>query len=86
MPSTAGIQATRDYAEGYLAEDAPLLAARARAKELGCAPIGPGGGAALRFLARVIAARASALPRPVSTPSEATAQPPATLIRCSGAR
>ncbi|HEY2175810.1 MAG TPA: O-methyltransferase [Mycobacteriales bacterium] len=58
MPSTAGIQATRDYAEGYLAEDAPLLAARARAKELGCAPIGPGGGAALRFLARVIAARA----------------------------
>jgi predicted O-methyltransferase YrrM len=42
----------------YLAEDAPLVAARARAAELGCVPIGPGVGAALRFLAATVDARA----------------------------
>jgi predicted O-methyltransferase YrrM len=35
-----------------------LTAARARAEEVGVAPIGPGGGSALRFLAALIDARA----------------------------
>ncbi|MEP7089626.1 MAG: O-methyltransferase, partial [Nocardioidaceae bacterium] len=35
-----------------------LTAARARAEEVGVSPIGPGGGAALRFLTSVIEARA----------------------------
>jgi len=46
------------YAEEYIGEDEVLTAARARAKEVGVAPIGPGGGAALRFLAAVLDARA----------------------------
>src|SRR5919197_5703912 len=58
MTVMAGLAASRDYAETFLAEDAPLAAARARAAELGCTPIGPGGGAALRFLAAVLEARA----------------------------
>jgi predicted O-methyltransferase YrrM len=39
-------------------EDDVLAAARARANEVGVVPIGPGGGAALRFLASVTEARA----------------------------
>jgi len=46
------------YAEEYIGEDEVLTAARARAKEVGVAPIGPGGGAALRFLTAVLDARA----------------------------
>jgi predicted O-methyltransferase YrrM len=46
------------YAESYVAEDEVLTAARARATEVGVTPIGSGGGAALRFLASVIEARA----------------------------
>ncbi|HYO41481.1 MAG TPA: O-methyltransferase [Nocardioidaceae bacterium] len=46
------------YAEDYLGEDEVLAAARARAQEVGVSPIGSGGGAALRFLASVIEARA----------------------------
>src|SRR6476646_2351931 len=46
------------YAEGFVAEDEVLAAARARAEEVGVVAIGPGGGAALRFLASVIEARA----------------------------
>ena len=46
------------YAEDFLGEDEVLTAARARAQEVGVAPIGSGGGAALRFLASVIEARA----------------------------
>ena len=46
------------YAEGFVAEDDVLAAARARADEVGVSAIGPGGGAALRFLASVIEARA----------------------------
>jgi predicted O-methyltransferase YrrM len=41
-----------------VAEDDVLKAARARAKEVGVAPIGAGGGATLRFLAAVTEARA----------------------------
>lgn len=45
------------YAENFLPEDEPLLNARQRGEEVGAAPVGPGGGAALRFLAAAIDAR-----------------------------
>nr|WP_042189959.1 O-methyltransferase [Kibdelosporangium sp. MJ126-NF4]CEL19000.1 O-methyltransferase, family 3 [Kibdelosporangium sp. MJ126-NF4]CTQ95197.1 O-methyltransferase, family 3 [Kibdelosporangium sp. MJ126-NF4] len=48
----------RDYVEDYLAEDETLSAARARGSELGCVPIGVAGGAALRFLATALQAKA----------------------------
>ncbi|MDQ3886537.1 MAG: O-methyltransferase [Actinomycetota bacterium] len=44
--------------EGFLAEDEVLATARARGHNFGCVPIGPGGGAALRFLASTLSARA----------------------------
>jgi predicted O-methyltransferase YrrM len=44
-------------ADGYVAEDEPLLRARERAAELGCTPIAAGSGALLRFVARAIDAR-----------------------------
>ena len=50
--------ASWSYAEHFLAEDDVLAAARARAEEVGVVAIGSGGGAALRFLASVIEARA----------------------------
>jgi predicted O-methyltransferase YrrM len=50
--------AVRDYVEGFLAEDEVLSSARERGNDLGCVPIGPGGGAALRFLACTLSARA----------------------------
>lgn len=50
--------ASWDYAEEFVAEDDILTAARNRAAEVGVAPIGTGGGAALRFLAAVTEARA----------------------------
>ncbi|TDC58261.1 O-methyltransferase [Actinomadura sp. KC345] len=43
--------------EDYLPEDEPLLNARRRGEEIGAAPIGAAGGAALRFLATLIGAR-----------------------------
>ena len=58
MPDTSAVLASRDYAESYLAEDAVLQSARHRGEELGCVPIGTGGGAALRFLAAATNARA----------------------------
>ena len=58
MPDLAAIVASRQYAESFLSEDAVLEAARTRGHELGCVPVGPGGGAALRFLAAVTVARA----------------------------
>ena len=58
MPDTSAVLASREYAEAYLAEDATLQAARQRGHELGCVPIGVGGGAALRFLAAATKARA----------------------------
>jgi len=48
----------RDYVEDYLAEDESLAEARATGQRLGCVPIGPAGGAALRFLAATLRARA----------------------------
>lgn len=53
MPNHASIS----YAEHYLAEDEPLQAARSRAADVDAVPIGPGGGAMLRFLAALLAAR-----------------------------
>jgi predicted O-methyltransferase YrrM len=46
------------YAEEFISEDEVLAAGRARAQEVGVVPIGCGGGAALRFLAALIEARA----------------------------
>jgi predicted O-methyltransferase YrrM len=51
-------QASLQYAEAYVPEDAVLTDARAKAAELGCVPIGPGVGAALRMLAAILDARA----------------------------
>ena len=45
------------YADEFVGEDDLLAAARSRAEEVGVAPIGPGGGAALRFLASVLDAK-----------------------------
>lgn len=45
------------YAEGFVPEGEVHERARARAEELGCTPIGAGGGAALRVLAAALAAR-----------------------------
>jgi predicted O-methyltransferase YrrM len=45
------------FVENFLPEDEPLRNARRRGEEVGATPIGPGGGAALRFLARAIDAR-----------------------------
>jgi predicted O-methyltransferase YrrM len=50
--------ATWTYAESFVEEDDLLASARARAEEVGAVSIGAGGGAALRFLASVIEARA----------------------------
>lgn len=46
------------YAESYITEDEVLVRARQRAAEVGVAPILSGGGAALRFLAAAVGARA----------------------------
>jgi predicted O-methyltransferase YrrM len=48
----------RESLESFVTEDGLLVAARERAQEWGCTPIGPAGGAALRFLASALAARA----------------------------
>ena len=50
--------ASWSYSEAFVAEDDVLTHARERAQEVGVVAIGPGGGAALRFLASVIDARA----------------------------
>jgi predicted O-methyltransferase YrrM len=52
------LQATWGYTESFIGEDDVLIAAAARGKELGAVPILPGGGAALRFLAATIDAKA----------------------------
>ncbi len=51
------VKATLAYVEHYLPEDEPLRNARRRGEEVGATPIGPAGGAALRFLAAAINAR-----------------------------
>jgi predicted O-methyltransferase YrrM len=57
LPALSG-SAVRDCLESFVTEDGLLAAARERALEWGCTPIGPAGGAALRFLASALAARA----------------------------
>jgi len=47
----------RDFVEAWLGEDEAQRSARQRGRELGAVPIGPGGGAALRFLAACVTAR-----------------------------
>jgi predicted O-methyltransferase YrrM len=58
MTVTPPKPASWSYAESFVAEDDVLAAARARAEEVGAVAIGSGVGAALRFLASVIEARA----------------------------
>jgi predicted O-methyltransferase YrrM len=47
------------YAESFVSEDELIVSARERARELGCVPIGPGGGATLRVLAAATGAKAA---------------------------
>ncbi|MDQ2750936.1 MAG: O-methyltransferase [Pseudonocardiales bacterium] len=51
-------QASLSYAESFAVEDDVITAARDRARELGCVPIGPAGGATLRVLAAATGAKA----------------------------
>jgi predicted O-methyltransferase YrrM len=51
-------EASLAYAESFQPESELIAAARERGKELGCTPIGPAGGAALRVLAAATRARA----------------------------
>ncbi|PZS38316.1 MAG: methyltransferase [Pseudonocardiales bacterium] len=56
-PALCG-SAVREYLDSFVTEDGLLAVARERGQELGCTPIEPAGGAALRFLAGALAARA----------------------------
>jgi predicted O-methyltransferase YrrM len=58
LSTMTGQDTLRDHVEGYLAEDDVIVAARARAAELGCIPVSTGTGSGLRFLAAAIGARA----------------------------
>ena len=49
---------TADLVDSYLAEDDVMADARSAASVLGCVPISPGVGSALRFLASAVKARA----------------------------
>lgn len=49
--------ASLSYVESYPVEDEVVTTARERARELGCTPIGPAGGATLRLLASITAAK-----------------------------
>jgi predicted O-methyltransferase YrrM len=51
-------EASLAYAESFIGEDEIVGRARERARELGCTPIGPAGGATLRVLAAATGARA----------------------------
>jgi len=50
----AAFRTSWEFSEAYVAEDSVLTEARARAEEVGCAPIQAGGGAALRLLAALL--------------------------------
>lgn len=58
MPEAMVNLASVAYAESFVAEDPIVGAARERARELGCVPVGPAGGALLRVLAAATGARA----------------------------
>ncbi len=51
-------EASLSYAQTFIGEDEIVVRARERARELGCVPIGPAGGATLRVLAAATGARA----------------------------
>ncbi|HYN66231.1 MAG TPA: O-methyltransferase [Ornithinibacter sp.] len=53
----ASLNQSWTYSEGFVPEDDVLREARRRAEEVGCVPVGPGAGAALRLLARMLDAR-----------------------------
>jgi predicted O-methyltransferase YrrM len=55
---TIDSDAVHAYVEGYLPEEDALAAARRRADQLGAGPVSPGSGAALRFLATALQAKA----------------------------
>jgi predicted O-methyltransferase YrrM len=55
---TIDSDALHAYVEGYVPEDDTLAAARRRGDQLGAAPVSPGAGAALRFLATALQAKA----------------------------
>ena len=61
MPPEAVISANLDpswtYAEEYVPEDDVLVTARAKGSDLGCVPVLPGAGAALRLIASLVGAR-----------------------------
>jgi predicted O-methyltransferase YrrM len=50
--------AVQEYVRGFVAEDEVFGAARAKGEEFGCAPVDPGVGATLRFLATALRAKA----------------------------
>ncbi len=50
-------RASWEYAERWVGEDEALRNGRRRADEVGCSPIGPGAGAALRLLATAVSAK-----------------------------
>jgi predicted O-methyltransferase YrrM len=50
--------ATLAYAEEFVPEDDAITTARSRAEEVGVVPVGSGAGAALRFVASILGARA----------------------------
>ena len=56
--TTAIKPASWSYAESFVHEDEVLAAGRSRAEEVGITPVGSGVGAALRFLASALSARA----------------------------
>ncbi|WP_435768942.1 O-methyltransferase [Nocardioides sp. SYSU DS0651] len=58
MPHTPINATSWSFADTYVVEDEVLVAARARAEEVGVAPLRSGAGAALRFLAALLEARA----------------------------
>jgi predicted O-methyltransferase YrrM len=55
---TIDSDALNAYVEGYVPEDDTLAAARKRGDQLGAAPVSPGAGATLRFLATALQAKA----------------------------
>jgi predicted O-methyltransferase YrrM len=57
MPDAMLNLTSLSYAESFISEDDVVLAARDRARELGCVPIGAAGGATLRVLAAATGAR-----------------------------
>ena len=58
MAETVLGESSLTFVENWATEDEVLTVARARGHELGCPPIGPAGGATLRFLAAAVGARA----------------------------